>query len=206
MSKKAERRARTHDYITDPVKLDAIFAWIIDGYSLRDFCAANDIAYSTVQESFSKTPELQARYEAARAMQAETCMDEIAALEKLVESGKLDPRAGQVVIGSRQWRMERLNPKRYSPRTRQEVDIRHFDMAKLHALALRELAKRPRMVVKALETKEKAPALPAPGPVVIDAEVISGDAISVSVAAPAEPDALPASHRPELPSTSRDTR
>lgn len=170
-AKRTERRERTREYLSDAAKLDSIFAWIMDGYSLRDFCAAHDIAYSTVQEAFTKSPELQGRYETARAIQAETCMDEIAALEKLVESGTLDPRAGQVVIGSRQWRMERLNPKRYSPRTQQTVDVRHFDMAKLHALALRELAKRPRMVARI--TNEKAPALPAPGPLVIDAEVIS---------------------------------
>lgn len=176
-SKRAERRERTREYLSDPAKLDSVFAWIMDGYSLRDFCAANDIAYATVQEAFTKTPELQGRYETARAIQAETCMDEIAALEKLVEQGKLDPRAGQVVIGSRQWRMERLNPKRYSPRTRQEVDIRHFDMARLHALALRELAKRPRMVAKALEEKQKAPALPAPGSVVLDAVIVTEPAL-----------------------------
>jgi hypothetical protein len=137
-----------------------MLTWIASGYSLRDYCRTHDIAYGTVQARLTGD-ELRERYEAARITQAETCLDEISELESKVESGELDPKAGAVLIGSKQWRMERLNPRRYSPRSSQTVDVRQWDMTKMHEQALKQLARTQRRGVPATITVHPLPSVPA---------------------------------------------
>lgn len=119
--------------------LDALLGVISANVSLRDACKVVDVAYASVQKALTEDPELRPKYEAARSRQAEAIMDEIAELEDKVEFEGLDPKAAQVLIGSKQWRAERMNPKRYGPRSFQHIET--VDQTALHLEAVRQLAR-----------------------------------------------------------------
>ena len=56
-------------------------------------------------------------YARARALQAHREFDELKDLEKDVKDGKLDPRAGQVVMDAIKWRLSKMLPGVYGERT-----------------------------------------------------------------------------------------
>jgi hypothetical protein len=98
-----------------------------------------EITYATIQRRLTEDAELRPLYEAARMRQAEAVLDELAEIERKVEEEDFDPKAAQVLIGSKQWRAERLNPKRYGPRSFQHIET--VDNTKLHLEAVRQLAR-----------------------------------------------------------------
>jgi type IV secretory pathway VirJ component len=120
-------------------RLDALLGLVSAGTSLRDSCAMAEITYATIQKRLTEDAELRPLYEAARMRQAEAVLDELAEIERKVEEEKFDPKAAQVLIGSKQWRAERLNPKRYGPRSFQHIET--VDNTKLHLEAVRQLAR-----------------------------------------------------------------
>ena len=146
--------------------LDALLGVISANVSLRDACKVVDIAYSSVQKALTEDPALRPRYEAARTRQAEAIMDEIAELEHKLEFENLDPKAAQVLIGSKQWRAERMNPKRYGPRSFQHIET--VDQTALHLEAVRQLARERREAL----AHQQAPGQQLPPPVYVDAEVL----------------------------------
>jgi hypothetical protein len=160
MTVEGTRQERTAAFCSGEL-LDAILGVISSGVSLRDACAIANIAYSTVQKKLTNDPALLPLYEGARVRQAEAVLDDIERVEQKVEFEGLDPRAAQVLIGSKQWRAERLNPKRYGPRSFQHIET--VDSTQLHLEAVRQLAR---------ERREALTHQPAGAqvPVVIDGE------------------------------------
>jgi hypothetical protein len=57
----------------------------------------------------------------AREEYAETLLDDMQGLEDDVLDGTLDAQAAKVVISSRQWRAEKLKPRKFGPK----VDLNH---------------------------------------------------------------------------------
>lgn len=152
------RKERTLQYL-EGERLDALLGVISSGVSLRDACTMADIVYSTVQKRLTDDPVLRPLYEGARVRQAEAVLDEIAGIEHAVQHEDMDPKAAQVLIGSKQWRAERLNPRRYGPRSFQHIET--VDQTALHLEAVRQLA-RERREERALAHQQPATqALPA---------------------------------------------
>lgn len=135
------RKQRTLLLLSDQQQLELMFGAIGSGMSLRDWCVINGVVYSTVQLRVTQDESLRPLYEAARMRQAEAVLDEIKELEERLEGveGKepIDPKAAQVLIGSKQWRAERLNPRRYGQRSYQEVTT--IDQSKAHLEELRKI-------------------------------------------------------------------
>lgn len=143
---KVNRKQRTQDLLADRERVESMLAAIGSGMSLRDWCVINDVIYSTVQLRLTTDAELKVLYEAARVRQAEAVLDEIKELEERLEGKEgltpIDPKAAAVLIGSKQWRAERLNPKRYGQRSYQEIET--VDKTRLHIEALKQIGERRR--------------------------------------------------------------
>ena len=133
-----ERKHRTRAFLEGEL-LEALLGLVSSGVSLRDACVMADLTYSTLQKALTDDPKLRPLYEGARVRQAEAVLDEISAIEHEVQHEGLDPKAAQVLIGSKQWRAERLNPKRYGPRSFQHIET--VDQTALHLEAVRQLAR-----------------------------------------------------------------
>lgn len=149
------RSERTRAF-TEGECLEALLGVVSSGISLRDACAMAELTYSTLQKKLTDDPALRPLYEGARVRQAEAVLDEISSIEQAVQHEGMDPKAAQVLIGSKQWRAERLNPKRYGPRSFQHIET--VDQTALHLEAVRQLARERR---EALTHKQSASPLPA---------------------------------------------
>jgi hypothetical protein len=180
LDQRTQRKVRTQELLADPAGIESMLAAIGSGMSLRDWCMINGVVYSTVQLRLVTDDTLRPMYEAARIRQAEAVLDEIKELEERLEGVEgrepIDPKAAAVLIGSKQWRAERLNPKRYGQRSYQEVTT--FDANKAHLEELKKLTER-RRVTATLVGSERAQLVQLPAgavldrdPTVIDAEVV----------------------------------
>lgn len=76
---------------------------------------------TTVLRWLSADPEFAAKYAQAREDQAEFHHDEMEEIEREVRSGLLSPQAGNVILGNKRWRMEKLKPKAYG----QKLELDH---------------------------------------------------------------------------------
>jgi len=146
LSKKAERRQRTIEFLASEDSLEDLFAHISAGQSLRDYCVVKDMPYSTVQSALRGTEALEARYQAALDARSDLQRDKIEEIVEQVERGDIDPKAAAVAIGGRQWLAKVMNRKRYGDQ--QVVDVAVTDKTRLHLEALRLLARRPRAQVE----------------------------------------------------------
>ena len=162
---KINRRQRTQELLANRDAIDSMLSALGAGMSLRDWCVINGVIYSTVQVKLATDEELRPLYEAARMRQAEAVLDEIKELEERLEGVEgrqpIDPKAAAVLIGSKQWRAERLNPKRYGQRSYQEITT--VDERKQHLDELRKIT-----------AERRARAIPAPQreQPITDAEII----------------------------------
>lgn len=96
-----------------------ICARIADGESLRMICAdAKMPGRRTVLDWLDddRYSAFRAKYARARENQADYLEEEMCDIERDTLSGKLDPKAARVVLGSKQWRAEKLAPKKYGNR------------------------------------------------------------------------------------------
>lgn len=143
------RNERTHAFL-EGERLDALLGMISFGISLRDTAAMAELTYSTLQKRLTDDPDLRSKYEGARVRQSEAVLDEIAEIERKTEHEGLDPKAAGVLIGSKQWRAERLNPKRYGPRSFQHIET--IDQTALHLEAVRQLARERREAIGVVAT------------------------------------------------------
>lgn len=138
---KLNRKQQTQEFLGNREAVEGMLGSIGAGMSLRDWCVIHGMIYSTVQLRLTTDEELRPLYEAARTRQAEAVLDEIKELEERLEGKEgtdpIDPKAAAVLIGSKQWRAERLNPKRYGQRSYQQIET--IDQTKLHLEALRQL-------------------------------------------------------------------
>jgi hypothetical protein len=181
---KISRKQRTQELLADQTSIETMLAAVGSGMSLRDWCVINGVIYSTVQLRLTTDDALRPLYYAARERQSEAVLDEIKELEERLEGVEgrepIDPKAAAVLIGSKQWRAERLNPKRYGQRSYQEVT--QIDATKAHLDELRRITQeRKRVTATVVSGDAGAPLqlvqLPASAvldrsPTVVDAEVV----------------------------------
>lgn len=146
--------------------LEALLGVVASGVSLRDACVMADVVYSTIQKRLTDDPALRPLYEGARVRQAEAVLDEIAGIEEEVQHNGMDPKAAQVLIGSKQWRAERLNPKRYGPRSFQHIET--VDQTALHLEAVRQLARERKEAL----AHDRQGSQQLPPPVFVDAVIV----------------------------------
>lgn len=88
---------------------------IADGQSMRTICA--DAHMPSMQSIFRWVvdhPEFTEQYKAARDMQADAALEDIIRIEDKVELEQISDKAANVSIRSKQWRMERTAPRKYS--------------------------------------------------------------------------------------------
>lgn len=95
---------------------------IAEGESLRAICQDDNMpGRRTVMEWIETNEAFRAKYARARVQQAEWLNDDMAEIEESVLRGRLDTKAAQVVLGSKQWRAAKLAPKRYGERIASEI-------------------------------------------------------------------------------------
>lgn len=95
------------NYICDRLALDDL--------SLRKLCEIDDKVPDriTILRWLDKHPEFAARYAQACDKRADVVVSEMQDIEEGTISGRFDPKAANVVLGSMRWRAEKLAPKRY---------------------------------------------------------------------------------------------
>jgi hypothetical protein len=147
---KAVRRLATIEFLQDKELVDELLEQLAEGASLRDLCQAYDLVYPTTMRYLAK--HYHDDYEAAKEVRADSALDEMADVEKRLEDGDTDFNTARELFKSKQWRAERLNPKRYSPK--QTVDMNVTDKTRLHLEAVRRLTQ--------ITIRPAGPALPAP--------------------------------------------
>lgn len=145
------RRERTRAFLQDAEAVDEFMERVAAGEGVRSLCDSLKLAYATVQRHLSNDP----RYDAALDQRAYAVMEGIEEIEQLVLADELDPKKADVLIKSMQFRLERLNPRRFG--ARQQIDVKHTDMTRLHLEAMRTLARAPRLIEATV-----VPELPAP--------------------------------------------
>ncbi len=138
--KKRERRERALALYNDEAFWHEVFETIATGGGLQPLCGMKDIPYSSTWDRIVASPELKARYEAARYRRAAWHAEQIEQLADQVTRGELEPRAAGVAIGARQWLAGRMDPKHWGER--QQIDVSHVHTHKLHMDAIRELSRR----------------------------------------------------------------
>jgi hypothetical protein len=155
-SEKAARRARTDAIFASEDRLEELFIHIATDGNFREWCVLNDVPYATVRDRIIANDELSSRYNAALEARADYQRDRIEKLTQQVENGEVDPKAGAVAIAGRQWLAKVLNRRRYGDQ--QQLDVGITDKTALHLEALRQLARKPR-VIQALMVKSDPPLL-----------------------------------------------
>lgn len=145
--KKRERRERTQKFLADEEQVEDLLAYIAAGGRLREFCMQKDLTYSTVQERITSSDAVMPRYQSAMDARSDLERERIEEIIELVENGQMDPKAGAVAIGGRQWLAKTMNRRRYGDQ--QVVDVAVTDKTRLHIEALRLIARRPRRQITA---------------------------------------------------------
>jgi hypothetical protein len=165
----------TQAWLQDPDNVDAVIESVSEGKSLRRFCEARSLSYSAVQRALTGEA-LDARYRAAQEELAEHLLGEMDRISRQLEdvqtvvdptTGRpmldkygsvvttaMDPKAAGVILSNLQWRVTKLNQRRYSDK--QVVEQHTFDHTKAHIEAVRRLGRMPR---PALEGRAARPAL-----------------------------------------------
>lgn len=148
---------RARDWLLIEENVERLLAAISGGQSVRRFCEAEGIAYSPVQRALTGD-ELEPRYRAAQEQMAEHLFGEQERICQLIEAGKMDGKDGGVILKNLEWRITKLNQRRYSDRIVQEQHT--FDHTKMQMEAVRLLAGKPRR--PAIEGEVIRPSLAAP--------------------------------------------
>lgn len=165
-------RTLTQRWLEAPEHVDELLEAVSANESLRRFCQRAGIAYSSVQRALTGEI-LEERYRAAQEQAAEHLLGEMQrvqlALEGRDEHGDLktktitkvskdgtrtqvevpdamDPKVGAVILANLQWRVTKLNQRRYSDR--QVLEQHTFDHTKAHLEAVRQLARHPRALIE----------------------------------------------------------
>lgn len=167
---KAVKRLATIEFLKDQELVDELLERFAEGEgTLKQLCAAYELVYPTTLRYLNT--HHRADYESAKAVRADLAIDEMAEVERRLESSTkkegMDFNSARELFKSKQWRAERLNPGRYSPK--QTVDMQVTDKTKLHLDAIRRMTQ--------ITVKPAGPALPAPAealpsPGVVDAEYV----------------------------------
>lgn len=151
---KAVIREATHAFLADSGQVDEMLEALAEGLSLKALCKALGVNYVITRLWLAKNrPD---EYDAARLVRADAELERIAELEEDLENRRIGWNEFRELTKSKQWRAERLNPKRYGQR--QTVDMNFTDKTRSHMEALREMARRP---VQSIEARQ-VEALPNP--------------------------------------------
>lgn len=135
---KAVMREATRHWLQDKENVDELLERLAEGERLRPICDGLQLVYSTVMRYLVRHHNDE--YEAAKEVRADSALDEIAEIEDDLETDPdMDFNTARELIKSKQWRAERLNPRRYSPK--QTVDMNVTDKTALHLEAVRQLAR-----------------------------------------------------------------
>lgn len=96
---------------------DDICEQLADGKSLREICQQKGMPdRKTVERWIDADSGFAAKCARAREEQAEFHHAEMDVIERKVLAGQLDPKAANVVLSNKRWRMEKLKPKVYGQR------------------------------------------------------------------------------------------
>ncbi|WCE04437.1 hypothetical protein [Pseudoxanthomonas sp. JBR18] len=107
-----------------PELADAICDAIAEGESLRQVCMRDGMPdRRTVERWMEVDASFAAKCARAREDQAEVHHDQMGEIEADVLSGALDPKAANVVLTNKRWRMEKLASKRYGQRLAVDHDV-----------------------------------------------------------------------------------
>jgi hypothetical protein len=107
---------------------EAICVRLADGQSLRRICLDEGMPdRTTVLRWLASNKDFATRYAQAREDQAEFHHDEMEEIEDEVRRGVLDPKAANVILGNKRWRMEKLKPKAYG----QKLEVEHSGRVEL---------------------------------------------------------------------------
>lgn len=71
----------------------------------------------TVERWMESDPVFAAKCARARQSQADYVFDDIKRIEVKTERGLIDPAAARAILSSKQWRADKLSPKKYGTRT-----------------------------------------------------------------------------------------
>lgn len=95
---------------------------IAAGESVRQICSGPDMpSRETVRLWLLSEPDFLAIHARARELQAEVQAERMEEVEERVLAGEIDPNAARVVLGSMQWRTERMAPKRWGSKVEHAV-------------------------------------------------------------------------------------
>lgn len=169
---KAVMRAATRDFLADSDRVDELLEALAEGESLRDLCKRWGLVYPTTMRFLAE--HYAEEYEAAKIVRADSALDEMAdverALTRHVQKEGMDFNSARELLRSKQWRAERLNPRRYSPK--QTIDMNVTDKTRLHLDALRKLT--------VVQVQPAAPALTHSPPDTVS-HIAAIDAVAVEV-------------------------
>lgn len=95
---------------------DKICELLAGGLSMRKICAKADMpSRQTVMAWQAENPDFLTKCARAWEMKADHEFDRMDEIEQKVLSGKIKVDAARVVLGSMQWRLERMKPRTYAP-------------------------------------------------------------------------------------------
>jgi hypothetical protein len=107
-----------------PDAKDAVIEAIIEGRSLRSYCAeeGNPSRWSVLRW-LEEDADFATRYARAREMQADLMDDKI--LEAADSTTELNAAAQRVKIDAYKWRASKLKPKRYGDKVTHDINVDH---------------------------------------------------------------------------------
>jgi hypothetical protein len=149
-------RFHTRDWLAVEGNVERLLEAVASGQSVRRYCERAQLTYAVVQRALT-SDAWRELYHTAQEELAEHLMGECERVCEDIESGETDPKAGAVILANLQWRISKLNQRRYSDR--QVIEQHVIDHAKMHRQAIANLARAPR---QAIEGQVVRPALPAP--------------------------------------------
>lgn len=101
---------------------DMICGFIASGHSERSICEMEGMPDRTTLRAWrDANPDFASKCARAREDQAEHHHAEMDDIEEKVLDGRLDPKAANVVLVNKRWRMEKLDRGRYGNKVSQEI-------------------------------------------------------------------------------------
>jgi hypothetical protein len=105
---------------------DAILERLAEGESLRAICEdEGQPNRTTVFRWLSEREDFAARYAYAREAQVESHYDDMDKIEQDVLDGVLPPKAANVVLGNKRWRLEKLKSRVYGAKVEHTGGLTH---------------------------------------------------------------------------------
>jgi hypothetical protein len=97
---------------------DKICEGVADGKSVREVCSAKGMPDRATFNRWRKmTPELEAQYALCRIDREDAIFDDI----QWIADHERDPKRAKVMIDAREWKLARMNGKKYGNRIQQEL-------------------------------------------------------------------------------------